>query len=201
MNNNDKVFKNIADRYVEQMGSDLSSLPAASVSDKTGSYNETKARIRKRRIKKLAAISLPAAAVICLIFAVTLLNGINPPPVLDNTPPATQTQPSPDQPAPVIQLSGTRFSIADREYDNGKIIYSISDNTLDDNAVIIFEKSSLPDLSDYQAAEAGGNRVYYKAEDDYYILLYEFKNYIVTMSCRYELDTLNELNKHMKINF
>lgn len=201
MNNNDKFFKNIADRYVEQLGSELSSLPAASVSEKDGSYNEMKSHLRHRRIKKLTAIGIPAAAaaVICLILVFTFINGTKPPSVLDNT--VSQAPPSPSQTVSMLQLSGTRFSIADEDFDNGKIIYSINDNYLDDHAVITLEKAKLPDLSDYQAAEAGGTRVYYKCEYNYYILLYKAGDYIVTMSCRYEMSTLNTLNSNVKINF
>lgn len=200
MNNNDKFFKNIADRYVEQLGSELSKQPAASVSDKDGSYSEMKSRIRRQRIKKLTAFGIPAAAaaVICLLLTFAFINGGKPPSVLDNT---VSPLASPSTSVSIIQLSGTRFSITDEDFDNGKIIYSINDNSLDDHAVVTFEKTVLPDLSDYQTAETGGSRVYYKSEDNYYILLYQVGDYIVTMSCRYEMSTLRALSRNMKINF
>ena len=185
----DRAFKILANRYVEQIGNQLNQEAA----EKKITALPLPQKKRQRKIGKIIAAGAAVAAAFVFFIVGSFYH-------LEYTERSNEKNMGySEEVKPVLTLSGDRFKIADHMEDRGKDVYLIEE-AMDDRAVITIEKGHI-DQSGMQWGYIYGKPVLYKAEEGYKILLYEIDNYVVTLSCRYELNTLIELYKTLSINF
>lgn len=185
----DRAYKILANRYVKQIGDQLNQKMAEE--NITGlPMPQNKKRRKSKRV--LAAGAAVAAALVLLITGHFSL--------LKYTEKLREEDSGPTENIkPVLTLSGDRFKMTGHMEDRGSDVYLIED-PMKDHAVITIETGSL-DPTGMRLGKIYGNSVYYKAGQGYNILLYNTDNYIITLSCRYEFDTLTELYKNLLITF
>lgn len=200
-NKNDKVFKMLARKYVEAKGS---SLDREAYSEQVKFTPFPKARIKdikKKASKRNIILQITAAAAVLVVAAVigitALHSGIK---KSGDSVPHT-SEPAIKWEAPEISLMSSRFEIIDSTEDTGSVTYRIRDKYLYDDAVISVADASVLDLSEEQYAALSKGHVYRIADYGYKLMMYKSNDSVITLTCRYSNDTLNELNDSLSIFF
>lgn len=210
-NRNDKIFKMLAKKYVEAEGSridqEVYSEPVKSMPFPKTSIKD----IKKKASKKNIMVQITAIAAVLVVAAAI---GIR---VIYNSKDSTSDAPFAPAPsgnsavqtsapvikweAPKISLVSERFEIFDSLEDTGSVTYRIRDIYGYDDAVITVADASLLDLTEEQYDALSKGRVYRIADFGYKLMMYKSHDSVITLTCRYSNDTLNELNDGLRISF
>lgn len=99
------------------------------------------------------------------------------------------------EPIPLsFELPGN-FSVAAFEQDYGKSVYTLANTELDD--VVLTLEYSGPEASfdGFVEIGIGDNTAYGRSTPDYSLLMFEKRDIVYTLSCRYDINTLVGLSK------
>lgn len=188
--NTDRIFKEMADLYVETEGARLQqetaqrpALPAAPLR----LDNQIQRGIRRVKNRRIAMAAVSAAA--CLL-TVCLLPGL-----LRQLSSST----APSSADSVIAFTYTlpaNLSMESYKQDQGQTIYYLKDQQEDD-VIMTLEKGALPDVSALTRYSVDGYAAYGRETADYQLLLFQKEGILYTLTCRYRLDTLLKLAKNI----
>ena len=214
MQNNDELFREIADKYAEQYGATLREelaqieLHAAAPStDNLERRVHKRIAAEKRRPYLRVATALAACLVIVLLLPYIFKLSIYSPSTSDSAPPiisATPKPPASDQtsrPQPefaAIPLSASLpdgFSQIGFEQDLEKSIYYIEDAYLDDVVLTMEEARDPPDTGGLVEILIGDSVAFGTQTDGYSLLTFERDNVLYEMTCRHDINTLIKLGE------
>ena len=193
---NDKLFKEIADTYVERYGERLHKERGEIPPRETPWLDwRVKACINARSTRRSWAVAGMVAAALLLVFALpqlsSLITGFDPTQSLDSTPAPGQAQQS------VIPLGFSlpeQFTVADVEQDQGKTIYYLRDAKQDD-VVLTLEMDARVQTNGLEEIPLERHTVHGAYRADYSMLTFSKDNIVYELSCRHDLNTLVELSR------
>ena len=204
---NDKLFREIAEKYTEQYGQALRD--EQTMLDRSPGALPPTDRLERRVRQQIAAekrrpylriiTALAACLAIALFLPFAIRSGLFSPDVAGNSPPAQSDMsdsPAPT-PAAAIPLSATLpagFTESGFELDNGKSVYYIEHAYMDD-VVITLENATLSDTSGLTAITLGDKVVYGTQTDSYNLLTFQRDEVVYELTCRYDINTLLELGE------
>ena len=197
-NNNEKLLKGIADRYVERYGEALrAELGEVPVRETPVLDWRVKRRIQAKRRRRVLMAAGSIAAVLLIAVMLPRLWEDRAQLPLD-----TQAQPgaTPGQPQyetiPLGFTLPTNFSVAHVEQDRGKTIYHL-ENELRDDVVLVLEKSAHVETAGLAKIPIGAYTAYGEFYADYSVLTFSRGGVTYEMSCRHDLNTLIGLGERI----
>lgn len=188
--NTDRIFKKMADLYVETEGARLQletaqrpAIPAAPLR----LDSQIQRGIRRVKNQRIAMAAVSAAA--CLL-TVCLLPGLLRQSSFSTAPSSADS---------VIAFTYTlpaNLSMENCKQDQGQTIYYLKDQQEDD-VIMTLEKGALPDVSALTRYSVDGYAAYGRETADYQLLLFQKEGILYTLTCRYRMDTLLKLAKNI----
>lgn len=188
--NNDDLFKELADKYVEQYGDNLKKenefIHISRQNFATPHLDQRVRREIKKTNKKTYRYFIPAM-VACLILIVTIpavnfiVSQVSKNYIMHEVGQIPFSNPMPD-----------RFEIEDVEQDEGKTIYYLKEKHQND-IILEMERTEINTISDdFKEIRINGKPAYLLEETDYSVLIFEKYGIAYKMTCRYESSTLVE---------
>ena len=203
MRSNDKLFREIAEKYTQQYGQSLRDelRELEQQPDALPSTDRLEMRVRSqiaatRRKPYLRSIAAVAACFALVILLPLAFRSEAPLPDSMSSSPPAHSDAAPSQNFSPIPLSAplpVGFSEAGFEQDNGKSVYYI-ENIYMDNVVLTLEKAVLPDTSGLTAITLGDTVAYGTQTDSYSLLTFQSGEIVYEFTCRYDINTLLELS-------
>lgn len=210
------VFERLAKQYAETYGEKLK-LEALELERQNVGYITPRLDKKVRQIGKTGgrlryATGLAAlAAGLLLILTLPNLLNLNSPGITasapeapaaeapaEAAPPAISSKPEPPSDTELLPLSFTlpdNFTVADKELDNGKSVYYLSDANLDD-VVLTMERNPLEDIfAELKPMTINNSQAYYKYSPDFSVLAFEHDSVTYVLTCKYDVNTLIPLGE------
>ena len=198
MNNHEALFKELAQRYVEEDGRLLNEERAAQKDIVTLTLaldkRVQKGTSAKKQTRNRWIVSLVAAAAVMVLLMPGLLRNFR---TKDNHSGVQNETMETQQLIPISFTLPQNLSVADSNLDRGQSVYAL-DNTDGDHVVMALEKNAgLPDITELRSVTINGQEAYALQRADYQFLVFEKDNVTYTLTCRYQIDTLVSLGKNI----
>ena len=208
---NEALFRRMAEEYISQYGRELlyeaESLRQSGVEYLTpradGAIQVT---LKKKKQKKAryAAIAAIAACVLMMLMTPTILRIMKiggqaaESSAIEGDASADFTQ---EITAPRFMNAANlpeAFSIVSEKEDNGRMIYYISDENLDDVVMTLEYSGNSENWNEgLVKIESGDFSGFAKSEDSYHLLAFEKNNIQYTLTCKYDINTLIAVGKYI----
>ncbi len=192
---NEKLLRQIAKEYIKKSGEELD-IQSDMLNSENHHMPDLPSPLKKKSYRWIPWVSV-AAACATIIFVVLNLSIISN--FLNNGfLPDTTDKPlatiAPSNKLPEIKLSSLRFNIDKMEEDNGHVIYTINDKYGDDAVAHLMPADDFDSTGMQQQGT-----VYYKNKSGYKVMAVKNGDWVICLSCTYEMQTLNSLYSEMKI--
>ena len=207
-NNNDDIYRLLANHYIDAQGKDLlkelesTPFPGSYDGAATGNTDLLLNRklkeikhAKKRRI--VLTLSSAAACFLLIILSVTifyLTANFNKSSVKALNSSSNTAANSPQVISLTLRLP-ERMSVSSSEQDRNQSVYRLADR-YGDNVVMTLENGDGSFTgSGMNAVQIEGKTVYCLSGDYYNMVIFQQKGVLYTMTCHYEMDTLYELSE------
>lgn len=201
---NDKLFKQIASEYIKNTGIVLDEEATQLNHNMSAMPSRPTKPSRRRWIPWVSAIGT-AAVILFMVVNIMVLQfafnrtNKNDSSMPDNNPPVQTADPKWQGPEMTL-VNNNRFSVEERLIDNGQYIYKVNDTTNDD-VVVTFISHDDFDPSTMRYTYKNEKKIYYKNEVGYKIIALSLEeDWIITLSCAHDIETLNIIFDLIKIN-
>ena len=201
---NEKLFRQLASEYIKNTGAVLDE-EARHLNCSTSAMPSRPAKSPRRRwIPWVSAIGT-AAVILFMVVNVMLVQY-----AFNKGDKSNQAMPEASSPAQtavpqwlgpdMTLVNNNRFSVEERLIDNGQYIYKVSD-TIDDDVIVTFMSPDDFDSSTMRYTYKNEKKIYYKNEAGYKVIAMTVEeDWVVTLSCANDIETLNMIFDLIKIN-
>ena len=207
-NQEEQIYKKIADLYVDAMGSKLKEeylalhiqMNTASMDQKVFvGIEKTNKKESRKKVIKFTKVFVPLAAsfllVISALFFLNLNKSFAP---AEEAPAAEVAEESEAEFIPLSHPLPSNLSVIDSKLDNGMTIYRLRDIYEDDVVMELIQESEGEfNTEDMMQIEVNGKIVYGRTTDTYNKLIFIDDGIIYTLTCRYDINTLIAISKNI----
>lgn len=212
---NEQFFKSIASLYAEKDGELLKNELEQIEKEGSVTYSsrldkKIKNKILNMKIRKLSYSLVPIAACFILLAVYFSSPSFNnkPTEIVDNSPSMADSPSAPtdsnDTPRPTpnnneVQLLSAKlprgYMLTDVDYDNGKTIYYIVNESKNEIVLTTEEFSGEIENEIFQEININNTRVYGMVKNDYSVITYEKDDLLYTLTSKYNYKDLIEISK------
>lgn len=211
---NEAFFKNLAAMYAEKDGealkNEVAEIEKENMPHSPHLDRKVQTKMLNFKMKRLSYLFVPVAACFILFaiyFGRAPINN-NPTAMVESTPP---TNSAPDTaivdnntPRPIpneVELLSAKlpngYNVTDVDYDNGKTIYYIANDTK--NEIVLTTEAFSGELENemFQEININNTRVYGLVKNDYSVITYEKDNILYKLTSKYNYHDLIEISKNL----